>query len=79
MDFIKDFKELVETSIESFEQFEASMISAVTGRIADSIPLPDYLQSAALLTIESGTSNRSTHLDIPMAAINDLKVVEHAL
>jgi hypothetical protein len=79
MEYIKGFQDLVESSMESFEQFEASVLSAVTGRIADAIPLPDYLQSAALMTIEASTSNRSTHLDIPMRAINELHVIEHAL
>lgn len=80
MEYIQGFKDLVETSIESYENFEASMMQAVTGTISNALPpIPDYLQSTTLLNIESGHNNRSTHLDMPMAAINELHVIEHAL
>ena len=52
------------------------MVNAFTGAVADALTVPDYVQSAALLSIEGGQSDKGT--DDALQALLDLRVVDSA-
>lgn len=52
------------------------VVNALTGAVADALTVPDYVQSAALLSIEGGQSDRGT--DDALQALLDLRVVDSA-
>ncbi len=63
----------------SLRELETNVMSSIGGAVADALTVPDALQSAAVLALESGPFGRSATVDEPLAALTELRVLEHAL
>lgn len=72
---------LVESTLKELEtsvtELQTSFRNTVTGAVVDALTIPDALQSAAVMALESSAANRATG-DEPVVVLKELKVVEHA-